>query len=97
MDGPALSGGDTDSPHWVPWFVSSFIRVFLLAPLISTVVSAPARAGTIVADSGFRPGTDGFRSPTTVPTRGYRNLDAFEVRRSTAGRPARPGRARPAF
>ena len=61
--------------------MSRIIRVFLLALLISTVVSAPARAGTIVADSGFRPGTDGFSFANYGADEGYRNLDAFEVQK----------------
>lgn len=40
-----------------------------------------ANAGTIVADSGFRPDPDGFSFPNYVNGRGYVNLDSREVQR----------------
>jgi hypothetical protein len=61
--------------------VSRIFRVFLLSLSISIFASASAEAGTIVADSGFRPGTNGFSFANYGDDEGYRNLDATEVQR----------------
>lgn len=57
------------------------LRFFLLALLASVAVAAPARAGTIVADSGFRPGINGFSFENYGSSEGYKDLDAVEVQR----------------
>ncbi|MBN8866705.1 MAG: hypothetical protein J0H98_04050 [Solirubrobacterales bacterium] len=61
--------------------MSRLIRVVLLSLSISICVSAGAQAGTIVADSGFRPGTNGFSFDNYDNSNGYKNLDAAEMQR----------------
>lgn len=56
-------------------------RVALLSLAIFCFASASAQAGTIVADSGFRPATDGFSFPNYGNEEGYKNLDSAEVQR----------------
>lgn len=54
--------------------ISVLIALFVLLP-------ATASAGTIVADTGFRPAPDGFSFPNYGDEEGYRNLDATEMQR----------------
>lgn len=57
---------------------------FLLLPFILLLLALqapPAQAGTIVADSGFRPEVDGFSFRNYGDEDGYVNLDAGEVQR----------------
>jgi len=61
--------------------VPRFVRVFLLSLSILFFAQASAQAGTIVADSGFRPGTDGFSFANYGADEGYKNLDVAEVQK----------------
>lgn len=58
-----------------------FVRVALLSLSLLVASSAAAQAGTIVADSGFRPGADGFSFENYGDKEGYKNLNAFEVQK----------------
>jgi hypothetical protein len=61
--------------------VSRIVRIFLLSLSLSILAAGSAQAGTIIADSGFRPGTNGFSFPNYGADEGYKNLDAAEVQR----------------
>lgn len=58
-----------------------FFRVALLSLTILIVPAASSQAGTIIADSGFRPGVNGFSFPNYTNDEGYKNLDVAEVQR----------------
>lgn len=68
--------------------VAVLVALFLLLP-------ATASAGTIVADTGFRPAPNGFSFPNYGDEDGYANLDATDMQRlfgpavCTAGKGAR--------
>lgn len=49
--------------------------------LLSLLLPAGASAGTVVADSGFRPAPNGFSFPNYGDEDGYRNLDATDMQR----------------
>ena len=61
--------------------MSRIVRFFLLSLSIFVIASASAQAGTIVADSGFRPGANGFSFENYGADEGYKNLDTAEVQR----------------
>ncbi len=61
--------------------VSRIVRVLLLSLSVLLVTAGFARAGSIVADSGFRPGENGFSFSNYGGEEGYKNLDAGEVQR----------------
>ncbi|MDQ2700739.1 MAG: hypothetical protein M3Y23_05360 [Actinomycetota bacterium] len=62
--------------------MSSQFRRFTLSFLAAFVLlGASAQAGTVVADSGFRPDPDGFSFANYGDDEGYKNLNVAEVRK----------------
>lgn len=55
--------------------------ILVLVMFMCLAFGSNAKAGTIVADSGFRVAADGFSFPNYGDEEGYKNLDAREVQR----------------
>lgn len=69
--------------------------IALLATLACLLaLPAPAGAGTIVADNGFRPNPNGFSFQNYGDEEGYKNLDAAELERLYGPGVCIPGRGR---
>jgi len=61
--------------------VIRFVRLALLSVVIFACSFSAAQAGTIVADSGFRPDPNGFSFPNYGDDSDYENLDENEMQR----------------
>lgn len=62
-------------------FSTKIILVLATVLAVSFGVASAASAGTIVADSGFRPDPNGFSFPNYGGDEGYKNLDVVEVQK----------------